>query len=415
MVIMEKFTLAILVLFFVFTILFLAFGSEPRDLEEIIIWTQDLPPGRAVLDSLLSTFMQQNPEIKVSQRYYETEELRSNYIIAALGGSGPDLVYGPADQVGPFEIMGIIQPLDSLIEQAYFEKFDPKGVVRFKGHVYQLADRIGNHLTLVYNRKLLAKPPQTTDELLAIGPSLTKDIDGDGLTDQYALVWNFIEPFFFVPFLGGYGGWVMDENGRPTLDTPATVAACKFIVELREKKIIPHECDLDLANQLFKKQDAAMIINGPWSWGGYIDAGVDIGLARIPMVSATGLWPTPMVSPTGFSLNVNCVGERRERAVKILRFLTEPENTLAYTRKLSAIPARLEALMSPFVLENPILQRSQDQLTVGRPMPINPEMRAIWDAMRPPYQNIFNGRLTPEQAAKEMQRLADQKIAEMFE
>jgi maltose-binding protein MalE len=48
-------------------------------------------------------------------------------------------------------------------------------------------------------------------------------------------------------------------------------------------------------------------------------------------------------------------------------------------------------------------------------MPINPEMRAIWDAMRPPYQNIFNGRLTPEQAAAEMQRLADQKIAEMFE
>jgi len=412
---MEKFTLTILILFFILTILFLSFGSESSDPNEVIIWTQDLPPGRAVLDSLLSVFMQQNPGAKVSERYYETEELRSNYIIAALGGSGPDLVYGPADQVGPFEIMGIIQPLENLFEPDFFEKFDPKGVVRFKGHVYQIADRIGNHLTLVYNRKLLSKPPQTTDELLAMGPSLTKDVDGDGLVDQYALVWNFIEPFFFVPFLGGFGGWVMDESGKPTLNTPATIAACKFIVELREKKIIPHECDLDLANQLFKKQNAAMIINGPWSWGGYIDAGVDIGLARIPMVSSTGLWPTPMASATGYSLNVNCTGARRDLALKVLKFLTEPENTLAYTRKLSAIPARLEALTSPLVLDNPILQRSQDQITVGRPMPINPEMRAIWDAMRPPYQNIFNGRLTPEQAAAEMQRLADQKIAEMFE
>lgn len=412
---MERFTLIILALFFVLTILFLAFGSERRDADEIIIWTQDLPPGRAVLDSLLNVFMQQNPSVKVSERYYETEELRSNYIIAALGGSGPDLVYGPADQVGPFEIMGIIQPLENLFEPDFFEKFDPKGVVRYKGHVYQIADRIGNHLTLVYNRKLLPKPPQTTDELLAIGPSLTKDIDGDGLTDQYALVWNFVEPFFFVPFLGGFGGWVMDDNGRPTLNTPATIEACKFIVELRDKGIIPRECDLDLANQLFKKQNAAMIINGPWSWGGYIDARVEIELARIPMVSSTGLWPTPMVSATGYSLNVNSTGQRRDRTLQLIRFLTEPENTLAYTRKLSAIPARVEALASPLVLNDPILQRSQDQITVGRPMPINPEMRAIWDAMRPPYQNIFNGRLTPAQAAAEMQKLADQKIAEMFE
>lgn len=412
---MERFTLTILALFFVLTILFLAFGSHTRDANEIVIWTQDLPPGRAVLDSLLGSFMRQNPGIKASERYYETEELRSNYIIAALGGSGPDLIYGPADQVGPFEIMGIIQPLEELFEPEFFEKFDPNGVVRYKGHIYQIADRIGNHLTLVYNRRLLRTPPRTTDELLAVGPGLTKDVDGDGLTDQYALVWNFIEPFFFVPFLGGFGGWVMDDSGRPTLNTPATVAACKFIVTLRDQGIIPRECDIDLANQLFKKQNAAMVINGPWSWGGYVDAGVDIGLARIPQVSSTGLWPTPMVSATGYSLNINCLGQRRDIALRLIRFLTEPDNELAYTRKLSAIPSRFEALSSPLVLSNPILQRSQDQLTVGRPMPINPEMRAIWDAMRPPYQNIFNGRLTPEQAAAEMQKLADQKIAEMFE
>lgn len=412
---MERPILIVFALFFLFTVLFLAFGSVSRDTGEIVIWTQDLPPGRAVLDSLLQAFMKAHPGIRVSQRYYETEEIRHNYIISALGGSGPDLVYGPADQVGPFEIMGIIQPLEGLIEPEYFAKFDPKGVVRFKGHIYQLADRIGNHITLVYNRKLLPKPPRTTDELLAMGPSLTKDLDGDGLPDQYALVWNFVEPFFFVPFLGGYGGWVMDDTGRPTLNTPETVAACKFIVELRDKGIIPHECDLDLANQLFKKQDAAMVINGPWSWGGYVDAGVDIGLARIPMVSSTGLWPTPMVSATGYSLNINCIGSRRDQVLQILRFLTSPESTLAYTRKLSAIPARLEALSSPLVTANSILLSSQDQLSVGRPMPINPEMRAIWDAMRPPYQSIFNGRMTPEQAAVEMQRLADQKIAEMFE
>jgi len=48
-------------------------------------------------------------------------------------------------------------------------------------------------------------------------------------------------------------------------------------------------------------------------------------------------------------------------------------------------------------------------------MPIDPAMRAIWDAMRPAYQSVINGTMTPKQAAEAMQREAEKKIAEMFE
>ncbi|NUO82815.1 extracellular solute-binding protein, partial [candidate division KSB1 bacterium] len=292
--------------------------------------------------------------------------------------------------------------------------FDPLALVRYKGKLYMLADRVGNHLTLVYNKKLVPHPPRTTQELLEMGRRLSKDTDGDGRIDQYALAWNFIEPFFFIPFMGGYGGWVMDDDARPTLNTAATINASKFIGQLREQKIVPFECDLNIANELFKSGKAAMVINGPWSWGGYLDAGVDIGVTRIPLVSETRLWPTPMISATGFCLNVNATGERRERVLKLLRFLTEPENELEYTRAIRAIPSRLEARRDSIFFKDPILLGSQDQITVGRAMPIAPEMRAIWDAMRPAYQSIINGHLTPEQAAKKMQDDANKLIAEMF-
>jgi len=458
---MQRFTLVVLAVFLILTVFLLATGKSGRDPNELIIWTQDFAPGRVVLDGLLGKYMleinpgladllrqnlknpaefdaliRSNPRPSDLKRhlqdgqvldeymqqhtiqravhiYYETEELRSNFIVAALGGSGPDFVYGPADMVGPFYDMNIIQPLEEFFSNDELATFDPMGLVRFKGHLYMIADRIGNHLTLVYNKKFIAKPPQTTDELIEIGKALTKDTNGDGQPDQYALVWNFIEPFFFIPFLGGYGGWVMDENARPTLDNAATINASKFINELRAKKIIPLECDYDMANQLFKQQNAAMIINGPWSWGGYIDAGVDIGLARIPMVSATGKWPAPMVSPTGFCLNNALDTARRERVLHLLRFLTRPDNELEYTRALRAIPSRLEARADSMFVHDPILKASQDQITVGRPMPINTEMRVIWDAMRPAYQSILNGQLTPEQAAKQMQEVAEQKIKEM--
>jgi len=458
---MQRLTLAVLALFLILTVFLLATGQSGRDPNELIIWTQDRAPGRVVLDGLLGKYMLEvNPGLReliqqnlknpadfdrlihsnprpsdirrdlqdgrvldqymkqhtiqrASHIYYETEEIRHNFIIAALGGSGPDLVYGPADMVGPFHDLGIIQPLEEFFSNEELATFDPMGLVRFKGHLYMIADRIGNHLTLVYNKKLLPQPPQTTDDLIALGKSLTKDLDNDGTPEQYALVWNFIEPFFFIPFLGGYDGWVMDENARPTLNTEATINACKFILELRRKKIIPYEADQDLANQLFKQQQAAMIIDGPWGWGGYIDAGVDIGLARIPKVSATGKWPTPMVAPKGYCLNAQVDARRRERVLHLLRFLTRPENELEFTRALSEIPSRLEARADSLFLHDPILKASQDQISVGRPMPINTEMRVIWDAMRPAYQSILNGQLTPEQAAKQMQEVAEQKIKEM--
>ncbi|MGH7496719.1 MAG: extracellular solute-binding protein [bacterium] len=412
---MEKFTLVIVALLFVLTVFFLAFGSVERDPNDLVIWTQDLPAGRVVLDTLLARFQRQNPGIRASEIYYETEEIRSNFIIAAQGGSGPDLVYGPADMVGVFHVLGIIQPLNDFFSAAELAQFDPIAPVKYQGNLYLLADRVGNHLTLVYNKKLVPHPPRTSAELMEMGRHLSKDTDGDGKIDQYALAWNFIEPFFFIPFLGGYGGWVMDGEAHPTLNTPATIAACEFIVRLREEKIVPHECDLNLVNQLFKQNNAAMVINGPWSWGGYLDAGIDIGVTRIPMVSETGLWPTPMVSATGYCLNVNVTGERRERALKLLRFLIAPKNQLEYTRALRAIPSSLEARQDSIFVQDQILLGSQDQISVGRAMPIDPEMRAIWDAMRPAYQSILNGQLTPEQAAKKMQDDATKLIAEMFE
>lgn len=411
---MHRFTLSVLLLFVVLVGLLLVFGTGRRSEDQLVIWTQDYSPGRALLDSLLKVYMQENPGVKVEMRYYETEELRSNFLVAALGGSGPDLVYGPADAVGPFHVMGVLHPLQDFFSEEELALFDEKGKVYYKGNLYMLADRIGNHLTLVYNKKMLSTPPQTTDELFELGKRFSRDLDGDGLMDSYALVWNFIEPFFFIPFLGGYGGWVMDENARPTLNNQATIDACNFILRLRQERVIPRECNLDIANELFKTQKAALIINGPWSWGGYIDAGVDIGLARIPKVSETGLWATPMVSATGYSINANTTGERLERTLQLLRYLTSPEVELEFTRRLKAIPSRVEARQHPLIESDPILIGSLDQITVGKPMPVDPEMRAIWDAMRPAYQSVLNGTMTPEQAARKMQADAEKLITEML-
>ena len=397
---------------YLFCIICLSCGSHGDG--DLVVWNTMRPEGRAILDSLLIEFELQNPGVSCSQVYYETEELRSTFQIASLGGSGPDLVYGPSDQVGPFSVMKLVAPMEDMLPQAFLEGFVPEGLVWSQGHLYQVGDQVGNHLHLLYNKALISSPPRDTDEMIELAKSLTLDKDGDGRADSYGLAWNFEEPFFFVPFLGGFGGWVMDDQARPTLDNPATIAAFAFMKSLKfEHKILPPECDYDTADALFKEGRAAMIINGPWSWAEYLEMGMDMGLALIPKIAETGIWAVPMVSTQGYSLNVNLTGERKELACKLLMHLTSDEAQLAYTTVMKTIPSRKAALQDSLVTSDELLSISMEQARVGRPMPIDPELRAIWDALRPNYQSVLNGTKSPEAAARDAQADAEKMIRAM--
>ncbi len=390
--------------------------SSHDDRLRITIWHQDRIDVRVILQRQMARFMAIHPDVKVEELFKETEELRSGFIIAALAGQGPEIVYGPSDQVGPFELMDIILPLEPLLDSTWLSRYDVRGLTWYKGHLYQVADKLGNHLTLVYNRKLVPHPPATEQELIAIGKSLTADLNGDGKIDRYGLTWNYTEPFFFIPFMTGFGGWIMDDQGRPTLESRGTIDGLKFVKELRDvHRIIPQEADYNVADMLFKDGSAGMIINGDWSWAGYQKAGLDIGVAPLPRITSTGLWCGTMVSPKGFSLNANISEEKKRWALELIRYLMEPENQLEATQELYTVPTHRDVQGSPFVRENPILRSSQIQIDHGRPMPVVPELRAIWDAMRPSYQAVLAGTLSAEQAAHEMQLHALRRIQEMNE
>jgi maltose-binding protein MalE len=95
--------------------------------------------------------------------------------------------------------------------------------------------------------------------------------------------------------------------------------------------------------------------------------------------------------------------------------LLNSDNQLQTAKLLNTMPTWKALYDDPFIINDEILKNSQIQIDRGRPMPVVPELRAIWDAMRPSYQAVLGGVKTPEQAAKDMQSLALRKIAEMNE
>jgi len=398
---MKKFLTVLLVL-----VMLMGIVSITSAKVNLVLWTKE---GEELLQwnkSLLEEFMKAYPEITIELvKKTNVEVLREDFLTASLAGAAPDVLWTVSDHAGPFVAADVVEAVDNLFDLSIYVE-SAMEAVKLEGKYWGVPISNGNQLMLLYNKKLIAEAPKDTDELFAVGKKLTTG-------GNYALVWNQTEPFWMVPWLGGFKGKVFAEDGvTPTLNTPEMVATLKFLHDMKfNAKIVPPECDYDGADTLFKEGKAAMIINGDWSISGYVTAlGDDLGVARIPKVSATGEWPKPYTSGTYFMLVKGISGDKLKAAQDFIGFVSSKEKQLEMVRVLNQLPALKEALDDPLIVDNPILKGSADQMVVGTPMPTVLEMRCNWDSMKPEMLAVLSDTKSPEDAAKLMQSSAESCI-----
>lgn len=373
---------------------------------------QDDPnSGDPTWNELVKAFMDKYPAVTVKVEHKETEGQRTDWQNAVLAGAGPEVISCPHDNAGLFAASSTAMELDNFFTPEFYAQFSPKDINDYKvnGKIYGIPYKNGNALTLVYNKKYVQEAPKTMDELVAKAKELTKG------TEFYGLVFDMVEPFFSVPFLGGYGGKVFDETGKPTLDTDAVKNMYQLLYDMKYTwKIIPKEGNTDVANGLFLEGKAAMIINGPWFYNQAKDKGIDFGIARIPQLTG-GTWPAPYTGAKIFMVNPNIKDDNTKLAVqRFIEFLCTPEASLKLAKASTEIPTNLEAQKDPYVTSDPWLKAFADQMTVGTPMPYQPEMRVVWDTLRNIQGQVLGGSLKPEDAPKAAQEAVLKGIKDQF-
>jgi maltose-binding protein MalE len=378
----------------------------------LTIWEQDIADVHKYFDKLSEEFQNANPKIKVKRVNYETEDLRNNFVSAAQAGKGPDLLIGPNDNLGVFVPAGLIVPAEEILGSGFFGDFDKTALeaAQYWGKQYMVPDRNGNELCLIYNKKLVSEAPKTFEEII----ELSKKLKAEGKV-KYGVVFNMVEPFFTIPFLGAFDGKVFDdlskEKPQPTLDTDATKKWFAFMKKLQDEGVIPKEADYNVADNLFKEGKAAFIINGPWSFSGYKEAkAVEFGLTAIPTVG--GKYPAPYSAVKGYSISKNVKGKaNKEEAVRrFLAFMMSKKAQLSMAEGHKQLPVIMDALKDAAITENADMSAQKMQLEKCTPMPIITEMRGIWDAIKPVQQELFAGKIKAEDAPAKMQKKAIENI-----
>jgi arabinogalactan oligomer/maltooligosaccharide transport system substrate-binding protein len=277
------------------------------------------------------------------------------------------------------------------------------------GTLWGAPDNYGNHLMLLYNKALVTELPANTDAWIAQLKQLTVPA-----RQQYGLVYTFNEPFWLMPWLGGFGGWPLDGRDTPTLMTPAMADALQFVRDLKyAHKVVPAEATYEGAFDLFKNGQAAYIIDGAWNLDRYQDVGLKVGATALPTVSKTGLFPTPMTSGKYWLVGRRAEGARLDAARQFVAAMTAAPAQTAWLEKMARLPSHREVAKNPKITADPLLAGAMDQLSKGRGLPPAAEMRCAWQGMSKYLEGVMTGKVTPQNAPRLMQTEADACVTEL--
>lgn len=376
---------------------------------ELTFWEHEYEEVQKALDNVIADFEKANPGIKIKRAHYKTEDLRTQFQTAAMGGGGGDLVLAPNDFAGPFSLMNIIQPVNDWGKLDRFGAPVVKAVTDAAGKSWGLPISRGNHLMLFVNKSIVPTTPTTIEELVK-----TAATKSDAAKGQFGFAYNLNEPFWFVAFLGAYGQSPL-VAGKPTLDGKGMVDALALVKDFKFKdKIVPPDCDYTCADTLFVDGKVGMIINGDWEVKKYSDALKDkLVIAPLPKSSASGKFMAPMISGKYMFFNAKVKGEKLDAAKKFAEYLVTKPVQEKMVKETQRLPSIKELDGSPIIAANPTLAATDLAMANGQPMPMEVEMRVVWDAIRPQLQAVMAGRAEPLAAAGVMQKDAETKIKEM--
>ncbi|WP_284979022.1 ABC transporter substrate-binding protein [Arthrobacter sp. fls2-241-R2A-200] len=337
-------------------------------------WTSHPGQSMDVERSIIDKFHAKFPDIKVNlvTAGANYEEIAQKFQTSQAAKSTlPGLVVLSDVWWFRYYTNGNIIALDGLLKQLNFamDDFQKSLVADYKYADKQWALPYGRSTPLFYYNKdhfkaagLPDRAPKTWQEFADWAPKLQAASGA-----KYA---------YMYPALAGYAGWTLQNNlwgwggswsdgWKITCDSTESVAALQWAQDSVYKDKWAGVSSKNAADDFSAGITSTTISSTGDLLGVLKSAKFNVGVGFLPggPKAATNVCPT---GGAGLGIPSGVTKEVQLAAATFLKFMTEPENTAAFSAATGYMPTRLSADMSAVLAKTPQIKTAMDQLAVTR-------------------------------------------------
>lgn len=386
----------------------------------IVDWNKDT---RELLDTKIIPAFEKEHNVDVKVQYLDWGHLDEKLTISFAGGVQPDVFQLGAEYVGSMAYRGQALVLDDYVKDwPQTKDFIPAAwdTVVANGHVYGVP-YLSAPRALVYRKDLFEKaglpyPPRTWEEWAESGRKLTLRNDRGAITRAGINLSSGVNWTTFIQLLWQNGGSILTPDGREAaFNSPEGVRALEYLVSLYNKYEVSPKSGIPsqaVGVPLFASGQAAMEINNQFAIKGVVKYAKDftvkdVGVAVPPYSKnpTVGVWTDWLAISSG--------SRKKDLAWELIKFLTRPDNLIAYNETQYFLPPIRSAKDSDYVRNTPFMPEYLDLMTrYGRSLPPIPEWFEIRAGIKTAIDSAVYGNKTPKQALDDFAAQVNTLIAQ---
>jgi len=429
----KNWTLTILLISFILMLIWGCGQKETSKKEaDILIWHWMTDRQRAFED--LAKQYQKLTGLKVEFALYAPSDAYVQKVQAAAQTDTLPDIYGILGQKRDFAAYikaGHVADLTNYMEEdnnKWLNYFSPKTLEmnRFaagnefevKPGIYGVPIDITN-IQMLYNKRLFKKagldpdnPPETWDEFIRAN-KLLKEAGIQGLVSGWGEIWliDCLASNYAFNIMGKEK--VFDTiRGKVPYTDPDWIKVLSLFKEMADRKILAKGVVTMVnktAEQLFANERAAFAFNGSWCVNVYKGMNPDLQYGAMLPPKVSEEHPMYIWGGAGSSFIVNPKSSHKQEAIEFLRWLTEAKQQMYLSKETLNLPSNKSCLKDiPPVLAQ--FADDIDKITHPRSWPVS-ESPMVTEVLDKGIQSIIIGESTPEEVAKEVQKVKEEQMA----
>lgn len=385
------------------------------------------PAELAAYQILVNAFTQSHTDIQVDLVQIPGQaDYRKRLAADLIAGTPADVVLINYRRYAAFANLGALEPLGKYLEKSKLMKeadFYPEAIKPFywNGELMCIPQNISS-LVVYYNKELfdqagIAYPAKgwTWEDFLAAAQALTKDLDSDGITDQFGVGME-ASLIRLAPFIWQAGGEVVDDESNPStlvLELPEDIRAAEFFVSLQTVHHVVPDAVQEAAEDSesrFINGRLAMFFNSRRGVPTYREsAAFDWDVAALPR----GDLEAGILHADAYCLPA--ASKNKEAAWAFIEFANSAEGQTIIARTGRTVPSLISVANSSAFLDPDLKPASSrvflDVLPSMRALPVHPNWAEVEEIASEELELAFYG----EASVSEALQRANLRTREYFE